>query len=138
MALTQRKLFYAKDKSGTIALIDRLKPGLLDNKFFCPHCSEEVIPKMGDFNVWHFAHKGRVCDALIEKKPQIEEKYEKKLFDYTDKFTTVIDSKFGPSKKFICKLCKKTYYKDDGIKWDESFFICKNCYLGMDKSDMEF
>ena len=42
-----------------------LTPGYkVNGKFTCPNpeCKLEMIPKQGDFNSWHFAHKGKECD----------------------------------------------------------------------------
>jgi hypothetical protein len=136
MKPSQRKLFFAKDKEDNVVIIDRLKPGIINNKFSCPHCNEEVIPKMGDTNIWHFAHKGKVCDALIDNKP--DETPSKNLFEFTDKYTDKIDIKLGNSKNFLCKVCKRTFSKESGIRWDDNDYICKECYLSMDKSDFNF
>jgi len=44
------------------------KPGL---KAVCPICKEEVIPKCGDINIWHWAHvKGTDCDSWSEPETE--------------------------------------------------------------------
>jgi competence protein CoiA len=40
-----------------------------DGKGFCPSCSSELIPKCGNININHWAHKGeRVCDPWWENE----------------------------------------------------------------------
>jgi len=29
--------------------------------FFCPHCKGEMVPRCGEHNAWHFAHKRKEC-----------------------------------------------------------------------------
>lgn len=60
-----------------------------------------------------------------------------RLFDFTDKFTDEIELKLGNSSKFMCNICKKTFRKEEGVKWDADFYICRECYLSMDKSSFE-
>jgi competence protein CoiA len=66
-------LLTAKTKSGSkICLGNNLrKDTLLDlrrtEEFICPVCGEEVILKLGDQRVYHFAHKsGKVCSDEFE------------------------------------------------------------------------
>ena len=87
--------------------------------------------------VWHFAHKGKICHALLDKKPADVE-YKKKLFDFTNKFTDKIELKQTNSKKFLCNICKRTHNKENGIRWQGNDYVCKDCYLNMDKTNLEF
>lgn len=48
------KYSYAKDIKGHIVHIKDALPGGL---YYCPQCGNEMIPKMGDIKVHHFAHK---------------------------------------------------------------------------------
>lgn len=45
---------YANDENGKRIHIDNAKKG---NDYFCPVCGGTVIPKQGEFNMWHFAHR---------------------------------------------------------------------------------
>lgn len=45
---------YANDENGKRIHIDSAKKG---NDYFCPVCGGAVIPKQGEFNMWHFAHR---------------------------------------------------------------------------------
>lgn len=45
---------YANDENGKRIHIDNAKKG---DAYFCPVCGGAVIPKQGEFNMWHFAHR---------------------------------------------------------------------------------
>lgn len=45
---------YANDENGKRIHIDSAKKC---NDYFCPVCGGAVIPKQGEFNMWHFAHR---------------------------------------------------------------------------------
>ena len=48
------KYSYAKDLDGHIVHIEDAFQGGI---YYCPQCGNEMIPKMGDINAHHFAHK---------------------------------------------------------------------------------
>ncbi|HSW93780.1 MAG TPA: competence protein CoiA family protein, partial [Gammaproteobacteria bacterium] len=50
------------------------------NKAICPNCRQTVIPKCGEINIWHWAHKNRFdCDKWSEGETEWHLKY-KALF----------------------------------------------------------
>jgi competence protein CoiA len=61
------------------AIIDNEKekavPGVVG---ICPHCEGEMIPKCGEINQWHWAHKNKSVDCL--KEPETEWHRNWKLF----------------------------------------------------------
>jgi len=67
---------YAKDEDGNIVYIDDVKEG---EKYFCIKCNMEMIPKRGNNNEHHFAHKQENPDCNWESylhslaKTKIEE-----------------------------------------------------------------
>ena len=65
-----RKLFVAKDHEGKKIHIDSLHG--MDSKdhekFFCPYCSREVIPRFGEQKERHFAHKDGSCGVELNSK----------------------------------------------------------------------
>lgn len=53
------QFLYAQDESGKMVNIKDAKGK--DSKFFCPNCKDEMIPRCGNKNAWHFAHKNAKC-----------------------------------------------------------------------------
>ncbi len=42
-----------------------------NGKAVCPVCNEELIPKCGEINIWHWAHKHKIdCDSWAESETQ--------------------------------------------------------------------
>ena len=54
MKASAPKYSYAKDRKGDIVHIDNARQGIL---YRCLQCGNEMIPKKGDINIHHFAHK---------------------------------------------------------------------------------
>lgn len=147
--MKKRLLFLAKDRQGNVHNIDNIdkankvdksdKLGKADNvdkanklekankeEFFCPHCSETVVPKMGEQKVWHFAHKDRPCKPSYSGEP---DKSTDSKIDL-DKFGTTQTWKENTtvSPDFLCFKCKKRFMKQLGLKWEGNEYICRACY----------
>jgi hypothetical protein len=119
-----RELFYAKLENGDKVLVDKLQKGD-SRKFLCPHCNGEVVAKLGDKKIKHFAHKGQVCEFL--RKPV--ETPNKSLGDYSEKTVSIDEYKFTKDETiFECKICKKSMNKSIGLKWKGEDWVCKNCF----------
>ena len=116
--MTDRKLFIAI-KDGKKVFVDNLTDRT--GTFLCPHCKAEVIPKLGEKNIWHFAHKGEVCSFL--KVTDAVESKETKL----ENMKTTSDIEMPESKTYKCKKCGNVGNKEFGIKLDD--WYCKECYL---------
>ena len=52
-------MFKAKDINGKIITIDEATRG---GEYYCPFCNNQLITKMGNIVVHHFAHKASLCD----------------------------------------------------------------------------
>lgn len=125
--MSDRKLFYAKDAIGNRILIDKLLDR--EQKLFCPHCNEEVIPKMGQKNVWHFSHIGKECKFLSKNSTKTENK---KFGDYN--FSEVENIDVTESNKYCCKICNGTRSKESGRRIKDSIWVCKTCYVNASHS----
>lgn len=51
---------FALDKDGNIINIQNVE-GFKKQKYYCPYCQGEMIPKCGNIRQWHFAHKSDKC-----------------------------------------------------------------------------
>lgn len=51
---------YAVNEQGIIMSIDDAQKG--EEKYFCLECHDEMVPKKGDTNAFHFAHKKAECN----------------------------------------------------------------------------
>lgn len=137
--MKDRKLFQAKDSNGYLHYIDNLdKKKIRTDKteFFCPHCRQGVMPRMGEKRVWHFAHIDKPCDKLTSQSdPEADgNKKTKDIWSFTTKYKVGSDFKIDPD-SYQCEFCKKIKSKKYGIKWSEKIYLCKECYRQLD-SDM--
>lgn len=127
--MKKRQLFTAMDSLGNKVMIDAIDK---ESKgiYFCPYCKKEVVAKLGDRKVWHFSHKGEVCEYLNLKSS--DGSSDSKL-DFSGVGSVDIDSiEIGTdSKDFLCVQCKKRFNKDSGHKWKGNEYICKGCFLRM-------
>ncbi|HII71757.1 TPA: hypothetical protein HA265_03305 [Candidatus Woesearchaeota archaeon] len=122
----KRRLFIAVDVSGSRYHIDNIDKSI-PARFMCPYCSQEVIPKQGEKNIWHFAHKDQVCEHLL--KMGIDDGENAKLDFKAQPSISVSDIDIGSSSsKFLCVKCKKTFNKEFGKKWDSTEYICNGCF----------
>jgi hypothetical protein len=72
------KYQYATDSSGKLVNISTVvKDGYHDEKYYCLDCKQELIPKLGDIRIHHFAHKN---DSLHCSKETYLHELGKKIF----------------------------------------------------------
>ena len=50
---------YAYDEQDNLVSIDDELKG--NGKYFCPECHDEMVPRKGEHNAFHFAHKTAEC-----------------------------------------------------------------------------
>ncbi|MCD8500830.1 MAG: hypothetical protein LRY71_03050 [Bacillaceae bacterium] len=68
--------------------------------FYCPVCKGEVIAKLGDKQIWHFAHRKLLkCDALFEPETPHHLKGKRQLFQCLRKNINVQLEKYLPDIK---------------------------------------
>lgn len=62
---------FALDPEGNV--VDVRKISSRGGMFFCPHCHDAMIPKMGSVKAWHFSHKAATCsyDAYLHSLAKI-------------------------------------------------------------------
>jgi len=136
--MKDRKLSWAINEDGKKVFIDDIKEHELKQKFNCPHCFGEVIPKRGNIKVWHFSHKGEECDFV--KNPNIKHKDSSQatsLSSFMTKSTTIDNFEFEDSDIFTCAICKKEENKENGKEWSMKVWICQNCFLHLTDEDMK-
>lgn len=74
---------YAKDIAGSLVHIANAIPGL---KYYCPNCGNEMIPKLGEVNAPHFAHKVEcACNGESYLHRVAKEKF-KEVYDNSTEF----------------------------------------------------
>jgi len=117
--MKKRHLFYAKKGEGTVH-IDKAKK---ETGLLCPFCKRAVIPKQGEEKIWHFAHKGKSC----LKSNAIDNEKSQKLAGFITKTTDKIEVPEDPI-FFLCCKCFKKGRKEVGKKWNETEYICKDCF----------
>lgn len=121
--MADRKLFVAKKEDGEKVHIDRLSSK--EGKFFCPHCSSEVIPKQGSEKIWHFAHKERICSFLADKGKDAVSHHDVELVDFSENVEEVI--KVEESSNYKCVNCGSVGNKEYGKKVMDKWY-CKDCF----------
>ncbi|MBT5023457.1 hypothetical protein HOK51_03905 [Candidatus Woesearchaeota archaeon] len=122
-----RQLVIAKDKNGLDVNIDSISNSKED-KYYCPYCKQEVIPRRGAKVVWHFAHKDCVCKYLNLKTGDDLSDSTIEIDDI--KTVSVSEVEFeNKSRYFMCVRCKKKFNKEHGTKWDAKEYICRECFL---------
>ena len=58
---------FATNERNEIIYIKNLNLHNKKDKFICSECGKELIPRMGEINTWHFAHKVRSnCSGGIQ------------------------------------------------------------------------
>ena len=127
--IKKRQLFIALDADGKKVHVDEVdKESRMG--FRCPYCKDSVLPKMGEKNVWHFAHRGAPCGYLLLKVP--DGSVDGKL-DFSGEKKIDLDSVDigGECEKFLCVKCKKRSNKESGHRWKGNEFICPECFLNM-------
>ena len=105
MGFENVKLWYAKDEENKIVTIDKV---LKNKKYYCPICSGELIPKLGEKVTNHFAHidKSKCAESYIHFW------LKNKLLNIGDKFKIKFDE--NEIKEYTCKDIKlEVTYKTD-------------------------
>lgn len=103
-------LWFAKNSKGVIKTIDEVK--YHDDKYYCPLCNSEVIPKALRENskvAEHFAHLDR---SKCTPESMIHWWYKNKFIQSGDKFIVTTDK----SHTYVCKyvLIEQTYHTEHG------------------------
>ncbi|MFC1741295.1 competence protein CoiA family protein [Nanoarchaeota archaeon] len=124
--MKKRQLYTARDKAGKLVLIDDIDKGC-KGSYLCPYCKKEVVPKMGDRNVWHFAHKEEVCEYLNIKSSDGLSDGKIEVSESASVGTDSIDIG-SDSRDFLCVKCKKRFNKSGGLKWEGNEYICRGCF----------
>ena len=121
--MKERKLFYALLLNGEKIKVEKVINK--KEKFFCPHCRERVVPKMGDNKQWHFSHLNSKCGSL--KKDDLSR------IKSLDNFKTKEEATFTAADldTFFCPFCKAVSRKENGVKVSESKHVCKNCFRNL-------
>ena len=92
---------YAKDIAGSLVHIANAIPGL---KYYCPNCGNEMIPKLGEINAHHFAHKVEcACNGESYLHRVAKEKF-KEVYDNSTEFILEYPSRI-----------KCSYYDDPNL-----------------------
>lgn len=74
---------YAKDSKGRLVHITSAIPGVV---YYCPNCGNEMIPKLGEINAHHFAHKVECsCNGESYIHKVAKEKF-KEIYDSSKEF----------------------------------------------------
>ncbi len=137
-----RKLFQAKDSNGCMQYIDNLDKAKIKKEkteFFCPHCSQKVLPRMGEKKAWHFAHIDKPCNKLrmsSEGDIEAESKKTKEIWSFTTKYKVGSDFKIDRG-SYQCEFCRKIQLKKYGIKWSNRIYLCKECYKQLDSKRID-
>lgn len=124
MSLDNVQLWFARDRDNKIVTINEVDKENKD-KYYCPLCNSEVIPRQGEINSWCFAH-------IDKSKCSSESMYhfwvKNKLLQKGDKFKIQTDKE----KEYICdeilveetyKIGDKEYRPDLTVKTTEGDII---------------
>ncbi|CAG7839932.1 hypothetical protein CLOHAE12215_01348 [Clostridium haemolyticum] len=101
------QLWFAKNENNKIVTINEIKKEN-KNKYYCPLCNSEVIPRQGEINSWCFAH-------IDKSKCSSESMYhfwiKNKLLQQGDRFRIKSDVE----KEYLCDeiLVEETYKVND-------------------------
>ncbi|MBW2967274.1 hypothetical protein KY362_02195 [Candidatus Woesearchaeota archaeon] len=127
--MKKRQLFVANNKAGVRVNIDSIDRAAKED-YFCPYCNKEVVARLGSQKVWHFAHKGEVCEYLNIKS---SDGLSDSKLDFSGVATVDLDAvDIGmESKDFLCVQCKKRFNKHSGLKWKGNEYICRECFENM-------
>jgi len=116
-------LWFAKDKYGNIITIDEINDSNRKNKYYCPLCNSDLIPKAIKSNHMseHFAHiDASKCNA----ESRIHWWFKNKFIEIGDKFTI----KTSKNIEFICKdIITEHTYNVDGKLYRPDLTILTEC-----------
>jgi competence CoiA-like predicted nuclease len=88
-------VWFARNKEGNIVTIDKINEDNRYEEYSCPICESKLIPKLGDINAHHLAHKDA---SKCDRETQIHFFVKNELLKQGDKFTVKLDNEI---KEFI-------------------------------------
>lgn len=128
-------LWFAKNEKGKIITIDEIDENNKNDKYYCPVCGSELIPKAinSKYITQHFAH---VDASKCNNETMIHWWFKNKFLEPGDIFTVVSDKE----RQYVCKevLVEQTYKIDEKIYKPDVTVIteCGNTiYFEMDYSN---
>jgi hypothetical protein len=106
MSFENVQLWFAKKEDGEIITINEVDKSQCE-KYYCPLCKGEVVPKQGEINSWHFAHEDK---SECSSETRVHFWVKNKLIEKGTEFTIKSDVE----KKYICKdiLIEQSYEVD--------------------------
>lgn len=104
-------LWFAKDMNDNIITIDKINEANKHNTYTCPICGSEVIAKLGDIKVHHFAHRDK---SKCSSETMIHWWVKNKLLEIGDSFSIKLNKE--DVRKYICKdiIIEKEYMTEFG------------------------
>lgn len=113
-------LWFAKDINENIVVIDEVDKTKGD-KYFCPICGSEVIPRQGEIQTWCFAHVDR---SQCNSESMVHWWVKHKLIEKGTKFIIKADKEY----EYICKdiLIEKSYKTNNEDYIPDLTVICEN------------
>jgi len=136
----ERELSMAKDESGSLVSIERLKEQQA-GRYFCPRCGNEVIPRQGSEKAWHFAHKEGRCGKTrnrMHEHGKTGQSGSRPLEEYgegtisQDELQPVADKGFR-----TCVRCRGGMSKERMQEVHPRTFLCRECYLSIDRKELD-
>ena len=141
-----RKLFIAKNSKGDKINIDDIGQDNMPittgqncigshaeadkehDRFYCPYCNKEVIPRLGSLKEKHFAHKDGFCGVELDSYSGKANAKTTTLSEFSgleeDPFSR---KKLSAGSLVRCSICKDNLRFENAIRIDEDKFICKRC-----------
>lgn len=97
------KYAYARDIDGKLVYIDESIQGKV---YYCPQCGNEMIPKMGEINTHHFAHKIECSCNGESYLHRVAKEVFKKIYDTSSEFILEYRKPIICPSRFDLDLCK--------------------------------
>lgn len=98
MEFNNVNLWFAKNKNNKIVTIDEINDNNKHDIYTCPICGSEVIARLGDKKVHHFAHKDK---SKCNSETMIHWWVKNKLIEVGDSFSIKLSN--NNIKNYICK-----------------------------------
>lgn len=126
MGFENINLWYAKDKNNNIITIDKLNNSNKHEKYNCPICMSEVIPKLGSSVSHHFAHRD---SSKCTNESVIHYWIKNKLLEKGDSFTVSLTK--NEERNYICKdiYIEKEYKTKFGVYKPDVTVITEDNYI---------
>jgi len=119
-----RKLFVAISGKEKIHIDNVLHDD--SRTFFCPYCSKEVTPKIGDIKEKHFAHKDGFCGVELDAGKE-EQGKEIKLTSFSTSDKDPFEKKITPKSLVRCRICGDNLRLENAVIVSDNKFICRKC-----------